>query len=91
MQFNTLYIKNALTKYLLLLLFISTQSLVYAQTVPADSLKADSLRIKKKQSAPVKENINKQYDFGDLTRNILHPKKEADTLHKVRVLQLCLT
>ena len=82
MQFNTLYIKNALIKYLLLLLLIGTPILVYAQTVPADSLKADSLRIKKKQSAPVKENINKQYDFGDLTRNILHPKKEADTLHK---------
>lgn len=23
-----------------------------------------------------------QYDFGDLTRNILHPKKKADTLHR---------
>lgn len=82
MQFNTRHIKPALIKYLLLLLFIGTQSLVHSQTVPADSLKADSLRVKKKQSPPVKENINKQYDFGDLTRNILHPKKEADTLHK---------
>ncbi|HEY4195421.1 MAG TPA: BamA/TamA family outer membrane protein [Mucilaginibacter sp.] len=27
-------------------------------------------------------NVNRQYDFGDMTRNILHPKKKADTLHK---------
>lgn len=27
-------------------------------------------------------NINKQYDFGDLMRNIIHPQKKADTLHK---------
>ena len=82
MQFNSLYIKRTLIKCLLLLLFVTIHGLVHAQTVPADSLKADSLSIKKKQSSPVKENINKQYDFGDLTRNILHPKKEADTLHK---------
>ncbi|HMH21228.1 MAG TPA: hypothetical protein VK563_05610 [Puia sp.] len=28
------------------------------------------------------DNINRQYDFGDLMRNILHPKKKADTLHR---------
>ncbi|HMI62428.1 MAG TPA: hypothetical protein VK518_16035, partial [Puia sp.] len=27
------------------------------------------------------DNTNRQYDFSDLTRNILHPKKKPDTLH----------
>jgi hypothetical protein len=50
--------------------------------VPADSLKEDSLRAKKAKTVRPAENIYKQYDFGDLTRNILHPKRRADTLHK---------
>ena len=66
---------------LLSLLFAGMHHSVYAQViVPADSLKMDSLRAKKSQKAA--DNINKQYDFGDLTRNILHPKKKADTVHK---------
>jgi hypothetical protein len=49
---------------------------------PADSLKADSLRIKAAKARQAADNIYGQYDFGDLTRNILHPKKKADSLHK---------
>lgn len=71
-------------KIVLPLLFIGIQSLAYSQVItPADSLKEDSLRIKKAmQNKQRSYNTNKQYDFGDLTRNILHPKKKADTLHK---------
>jgi hypothetical protein len=54
----------------------------YSQVgAPADSLKADSLRYKSKKPQPL-YNINKQYDFGDLTRNIIHPSKKPDTLHR---------
>ncbi|WP_221269247.1 BamA/TamA family outer membrane protein [Mucilaginibacter sp. X5P1] len=69
-------------KFLFLSLFIHIGGFAYSQTVPVDSLKADSLHpevVKKTQSRSY--NINKQYDFGDLTRNILHPHKKADTLH----------
>jgi hypothetical protein len=71
-----------LLKILLLTVFTSIKIFAYSQVgAPADSLKADSLRAKSKKSQPL-YNINKQYDFGDMTRNILHPKKKADTLHK---------
>lgn len=57
------------------------QTLAHAQVqVPADSLKADSLRILKHKQAA--ENTNLQYDIGDLARNLLHPGKPSDTLHK---------
>ena len=76
MQFK----KPALLKWLFLLLFAGIQGFAYSQVItPADSLKADSLRTPKTR-APA-ENVNKQYDFGDLLRNVLHPKKKADTLH----------
>lgn len=72
---------------LLLFFFVGGTGAAYSQ-IPADSLKADSLRVKplKAHQPPenIKENINinKQYDFSDLTRNILHPGKKADTLKK---------
>jgi hypothetical protein len=82
-QLNPIYKKLFLLKFLFLCLFTSIGGFAYAQVVPVDSLKADSLRTKGKKIPPATAyNINKQYDFGDLTRNILHPKKEADTLHK---------
>jgi hypothetical protein len=66
---------------LLLVLFYSQPVLAQVNT-PIDSLKADSLGARGKKVSKPADNINKQYDFGDLTRNILHPKKKADTLHK---------
>src|ERR1700753_4239589 len=58
--------------------------LAYAQVQPpVDSLKADSLgpkHIKLQPSRPY--DLRKQYDFSDLTRNILHPNKKADSAHK---------
>jgi hypothetical protein len=74
--------KNYLPNLLLLFFFI-LPIFAYAQIItPADSLKADSLRIKAlKAKAPI-ENINQQYDFGDLLSNVFNPKKKADTLHR---------
>lgn len=52
--------------------------------VPADSVKADSLRIKEKVVQPAKptDTLYKQYDFGDLVRNILHPGRPAAAPNK---------
>jgi hypothetical protein len=75
--------KFYLTRFLLFVLCVSLSSFAYSQVgLPVDSLKADSLGKKGKKTQRPAGNINKQYDFGDLTRNILHPKKRADTLHK---------
>lgn len=62
----------------MVLLLTGISHFTYAQLKDAvDSLKADSLRGQKPA-----ENLNKQYDVGDLSRNIFHPGKKADTLHK---------
>jgi len=83
MQFSAGKSTTLLKGLYLSLLLIGIQQLAYSQVgPPADSLKADSLRVKKfKAPAPV-ENIHQQYDFGDLLRNILHPGRKADTLKK---------
>jgi len=47
---------------------------------PIDSLKEDSLRAPIVRSQKPVENLNKQYDFGDLLRSVLHPKKTVDSL-----------
>lgn len=65
-------------KILFIILFAGISHCTYAQLKDAvDSLKADSLRGQK----PV-ENLSKQFDVGDLARDIFHPSKKADTLHK---------
>lgn len=75
--------RSLLSKILLLTFFTGTKILSFGQVgAPADSLKADSLRAKTTKVQSPSVDINKQYDFGDLTRNILHPGKKADTLHK---------
>lgn len=69
-------------RILLLLLLVGMQGIAYGQIGhPPDSLKADSLDKKGKPQSR-SYNLNKQYDFADLTRNILHPHKKADTLKK---------
>jgi hypothetical protein len=61
------------------LLLLGIQGFVNGQIVaPVDSLKADSLRKTSRAQDPPSV-LNKQYDFGDLLRNILHPHKPADT------------
>lgn len=65
------------------MLFVSVAILAQGQVqVPADSLRADSLRSKIFKDREPAEDLSKQYDFGDLLRNILHPEKKADTSHK---------
>jgi hypothetical protein len=72
-----------LLKFWLLILLISVTGLAHSQVgAPVDSLKADSLNAKRARARKIADNLNKQYDFSDLARNILHPKKQADTLHK---------
>ena len=55
--------------------------MAYGQ-VKVDSLQGDTLHNKAIQKKKIADNINKQYDFGDLTRNIFHPGRKADTLKK---------
>jgi hypothetical protein len=83
-QCGRTYGKLSLLKLLLLLfLFIGIRGVAYSQAnPPVDSLKKDTLRTKTLKVKKPADNINGQYDFGDLTRNILHPKKKADTFHK---------
>ncbi len=70
-------------KILLTLFFICFIVSLYAQQIsPADSLKADSLRLKSGKEIKHTDNYAGQYDFGDLMRAILHPhattKKSAN-------------
>ena len=82
MHTNSITINSFCVKFILIVFLVSVKLITYGQIgAPRDSLKADSLRIKAKNSNP-SYNLGKQYDFGDLTRNILHPKKKPDTLHK---------
>jgi len=78
-------IRRAVLQKVLILLFVSGLSLagVAQSTIVADTLQRDSVQkaiLITKQRA---DSINRtQYDIGDLLRNILHPKKRADSLHK---------
>ena len=49
---------------------------------PADSLKVDSLRMKKHNAILVSEDLSKQYDVADLFHTILHPSKKTDLAKK---------
>ncbi|HEY9196424.1 MAG TPA: BamA/TamA family outer membrane protein [Mucilaginibacter sp.] len=50
--------------------------------VPADSVKADSLRIKQHQANIKPDDLSKQYDVGDLFNDIFHPGKKPDPFRK---------
>lgn len=74
--------KHYLRQAILLMLLVCLQGMAYGQVAnPVDSLKADSLS-KNTTHRSRSYNINKQYDFSDLGRNILHPHRKADTLKK---------
>ena len=55
--------------------------MLQAQVTPSDSLKADSLRLKAGKPKPV-ENLDQQYDFGDLVNHVIFPNKKKDSAHK---------
>jgi hypothetical protein len=68
---------------LLLLLFLSLQGIALGQGhLHTDSLKKDTLSRKIIIERSRSYNINEQYDFGDLTRALLHPKKKPDSTKK---------
>ncbi|WP_255479555.1 BamA/TamA family outer membrane protein [Mucilaginibacter sp. E4BP6] len=70
-------------KLVFLVLFVSMQGLAYGQIRESrDSLKIDSTHAKSIKKQQIANDINKQYDFGDLARNILHPHRKADTVKK---------
>jgi Omp85 superfamily domain len=68
--------------YLLLVLFACIHGYAYSQLVPVDSLKEDSLRIQRGKVQKQAENLNVQYDVGDLAGAIFHPNKKPDSLRK---------
>src|SRR4028119_420790 len=69
--------------FLLMFLFSCFHIYVFSQVgPPADSLKADSLRIIRSGKIPPAENLDMQYDVGDLFRNVFHPNKGVDPLRK---------
>ena len=68
-------------KIIFFILFLCCCRISYAQVIPPDSLKADSLRIKTEGKPKPVENIEQQYDFGDLWKHVLHPNKKKDSAH----------
>jgi len=69
---------TSLFKLLLMLLLTGFSSYASGQTIPVDSVKADSLRNVAKVKAE-NDSINKQYDISDLIRRIAHPRSKAKT------------
>jgi hypothetical protein len=73
---------SIILKLLLLPLLIGVHNYSYSQVQTA----VDSLKTKSSLSDSVKirnqDIMSKQYDVGDLFRNIFHPKREADLLKK---------
>lgn len=72
--------ENRIVIFLLLAVLLGLPGLVSGQVnAPADSLKADSLKIKKAGvTPPPADNLALQYDFNDLMRNIFHPGRKVD-------------
>jgi hypothetical protein len=68
-------------KIIFLGLFLCFWGITQGQNTPADSLKADSLRIKAGNSLKPVENLEQQYDFGDLLKHVLHPNRKKDSAH----------
>ena len=83
-QHSLRYIKSPLLKFIFFVLFLGMQIMAYGQNQETkDSVRSDSSHaIKAIRKQQIANNINKQYDFGDLGRNLLHPHRSADTLKK---------
>ena len=76
--------KNSFTRsFLLMFLFSCLHIYAYSQVnPPTDSLKADSLRIIRSGKVPQSEDLNAQYDVGDLFRDVFYPNKTPDPHRK---------
>ncbi|MDP4150082.1 MAG: BamA/TamA family outer membrane protein [Bacteroidota bacterium] len=69
-------------KWLFVLFLAGTYGQVWGQVSgQTDSLKEDSLRARKFKVQMPADRVNQQYDFGDLERNVFHPRRKADTTH----------
>jgi len=69
---------------LFLFFCIGIEGIVHSQTGhPADSLKADSLRVPTSQRQHPADSLDKEYDFGNLTRFILHHNQPVPPSHNV--------
>ncbi len=70
-------------QFVLFTILIGAHNYTFAQaTAPVDSLKADSLRHLQTNRPSVVDTLYKQYDFGDLVNDILHPRRKPDPLKK---------
>jgi hypothetical protein len=68
---------------LLLFLFAGISQCALGQvTTAVDSLKQDSLRHSAVKANNKTDDLSKQYDFGNLVNDIIHPHKVPDSLHK---------
>ena len=83
-RYSRHYKQSSLLKFVFFVLFLGIQGVAYGQVQESkDTIKTDSSKtIKAIRKQQVANNINKQYDFGDLARNVLHPHRSADTLKK---------
>ncbi|MDB5246997.1 MAG: hypothetical protein JWQ40_1391 [Segetibacter sp.] len=70
---------SLLLRPLLLTLVVCTQSYVYGQLAPVDSLKTDSSRFRQGK-VHKSEILDLQYDIGDLVQHIFQPGKKHDSL-----------
>jgi len=78
-----LKIRSFITKKLVLLVMLTgLYTLSYAQIIPVDSLKADSLDRKDKKLKSRSYDLSRQYDFGDLVHDVLHRGKKRDSTHR---------
>ena len=83
MQSTSAHRKHPCLKLIIFCLFVNIGGLAYGQVnSPVDSLKADSLAAKGKKVQKPAVDLSKQYDFGDVIRNIIHPHKKADISHR---------
>lgn len=85
------YKKSRLRNWLCVFVLACVPMLTWGQigdrtdSLKAASLKADSLKAVSMQGRTAKEQVpgkrlSQQYDFGDLERSVLHPRRKADTL-----------
>lgn len=66
---------------LLILLFFAIQGHAYSQDNTPGDTSLSASQAKPVQKAP-RENLNQQYDIGDMINDVLHPKRTDDSLRK---------
>jgi hypothetical protein len=82
-KFGPAYPESSLWKWFFVFFIAGIPAVCWGQVGDqADSLKEDSLRVQTFKERIPAERINQQYDFGDLMRNVFHPRRKADTLRQ---------